>query len=157
MRKLLVPVASAGCLVLFCGVAHAQGFFLKHSTWYQPVPKNAEAMPDSDAFIKAVAAINPYLSMSAPRLDGDGVLDVATAEMHQGADPDEVLAYLNEAKGLTWKKQVIAGTGSHNLRLVDVGGDGDLDIFGANWSATTQVDLWENLTQRSTPKRGKAK
>jgi len=80
-------------------------------------------------------------------MDGDGDLDVVTAEMHQGADPDEVRMYVNQGKGTTWKKQVIAETGSHSLRLVDLGGDGDLDIFGANWSGTSTVDLWENLTR----------
>jgi len=69
MRKPLLPIAYAGCFLLFCGVAHGQGFFKKHSTWYEPIPKNAEVMPDSDAFVKAVMAINPYLSMTAPRLD----------------------------------------------------------------------------------------
>ena len=79
-------------------------------------------------------------------MDGDGDLDVLTAEMHQGADPDEVRVYINKGKGLSWKKQVVATTGSHNMRLVDLGGDGDLDIFGANWSGTKKVELWENLS-----------
>jgi len=69
MRKPLLPIACAGCLLFFSGVAHGQGFFQKHSTWYEPIPKDVEVMPDSDAFTKAVVAINPYLSMTT-RLDG---------------------------------------------------------------------------------------
>lgn len=81
--------------------------------------------------------------------DGDGDFDVVTAEMHQGSDPDEVRVYINkDGMGLTWTKQVIATAGSHNARVVDIGNDGDFDIFGANWSATKKVDLWENMTSR---------
>jgi len=32
--------------------------------------------------------------------------------------------------------------------VIDLDGDGDFDIFGANWSGTTAVDLWENLANR---------
>lgn len=85
-------------------------------------------------------------SLGVGDMDGDGDLDVVTAEMHQGANPDEVRVYINKGKGLSWKKQVVATTGSHNTRLVDLGGDGDLDIFGANWSGSKKVELWENLS-----------
>lgn len=69
MLRPLLAVACAGCFLVLTGVAHAQGFFKKHSTWYEPIPKEVELMPDSDTFIGAVVAANPYLSMSAPRLD----------------------------------------------------------------------------------------
>ena len=85
-------------------------------------------------------------SLGVGDMDNDGDIDVVTAEMHQGADPDEVRLYINKGKGLSWEKQVVATTGSHNMRLVDVDGDGDLDIFGANWSGTSKVELWKNLS-----------
>jgi FG-GAP-like repeat len=78
-------------------------------------------------------------------LDNDGDLDVASAEMHQGADPDEVKVFWNGGAGTSWTKQVLAGSGSHSMRLVDVDGDGDVDLFGANWSGPHQpVELWRN-------------
>lgn len=78
-------------------------------------------------------------------LDGDGDLDVAAAEMHQGADPDEVKVFWNQGSGASWMKEVLAGTGSHSMRLVDVDADGDVDLFGANWSGPHQsVELWRN-------------
>jgi hypothetical protein len=45
-------------------------------------------------------------------------------------------------------------TGSHNLRVADIGNDGDIDIIAANhgnYGGDTPVDLWENLTNRPAP------
>ncbi len=85
-------------------------------------------------------------SLAAGDVDLDGDVDVMTAEMHQGADPDEVRIYLNtDGVGGGWSKMVLYQGGSHGVRLIDAGGDGDLDLFGANWTTTQRVDLWENL------------
>jgi hypothetical protein len=83
--------------------------------------------------------------VAAADMDLSGQLDIVTAEMHQGEDPDEVRQYLNEGGGLEWLRQVIAETGSHSMRAVDVDGDGDVDLYGANWQGN-QVDLWVNGT-----------
>lgn len=82
--------------------------------------------------------------------NNDGRLDIASAEMHQGSDPDEVKLYLNEGLGSSWTKQVIATGGSHSMRIVDFDNDGDFDLFGANWDGTNQVDLWINGTDPTT-------
>jgi hypothetical protein len=76
-------------------------------------------------------------------IDLDGRMDIVFAEMHQGADPDEVGVYLN--RGGKWEKQVIATTGSHDIHAADLDGDGDIDLFGANWSGPfTPVEVWIN-------------
>jgi hypothetical protein len=79
-------------------------------------------------------------------MDDDGDVDVVTAEMQQGKDPDEVRLYLNEGGGKNWIKQVIATTGSHSMRIVDFDNDGDNDLFGANWRGD-KVEIWENPTK----------
>ena len=74
-------------------------------------------------------------SLSLGDLDNNGLVDIAYAEMHQGEDPDEVVILLNHNKGESWKKQVLSQKGSHGLRVDDVNGDNNLDIFGANLSS----------------------
>jgi hypothetical protein len=65
--------------------------------------------------------------------------------MHQGRDPDEVKIYLNNGNGKAWEKLVLGDNGSHSMRLVDIDNDGDIDLFGANWSGDYQaIEIWEN-------------
>jgi hypothetical protein len=81
----------------------------------------------------------------AADIDGDDMIDVVSSEMHQGADPDEVAVFLNQANGSAWTKQVISSRGSHLIQAADIGNDGDIDIIGANWSGPYQpVEMWEN-------------
>ncbi len=75
--------------------------------------------------------------------DGDGAADIATAAMEQGADPDEVTIFLNAAGGESWKKLVLSETASHSMRIADIDGDGDMDLYGANWRGRS-VEWWEN-------------
>ena len=83
--------------------------------------------------------------LAAADINGDGAIDVVSAEMHQGADPDEVAVYINRANGSSWTKQTISSRGSHFIRAADIGNDGDMDIIGANWSGSYQpIEMWEN-------------
>lgn len=78
-------------------------------------------------------------------MDNDGAIDIVSAEMYQGGDPDEVKIYRNLGKGQRWRKQVLGTMGSHSMRLADLDGDGDIELFGANWSGEEQaVHLWMN-------------
>ncbi|MBK8151328.1 MAG: VCBS repeat-containing protein [Acidobacteria bacterium] len=60
--------------------------------------------------------------------DKDGKVDIATATMHQGLAPTEIGVYLNHGAGKGWTKKVLATSGSHNMRIVDIDGDGDPDL-----------------------------
>jgi VCBS repeat protein len=74
-------------------------------------------------------------------LTGDGTLDIATAEMHQSARR-RVLVYLGEGDGQTWRRDVLATTGSHNLCVADLGTAGKA-LVGANWSGDFQpAEMW---------------
>jgi hypothetical protein len=75
-------------------------------------------------------------------LNGDGLPDIATAEMHQ-SPRKRVLVYLNGGDSLTWTRQVVAATGSHKLCVADIGSTGKMDLVGVNWSSEYQpVEMW---------------
>jgi hypothetical protein len=95
-------------------------------------------------------SVSYFHTFKAADVDGDGDLDLVTAEMHQSSDPDEVSVYRNEGGGLAWAQQLVATTGSHNLRIADIDADGDVDIVGVNWLEGAAADgaavtLWRNL------------
>ena len=79
--------------------------------------------------------------------NGDGAMDVAMSQMHQGKDPDEVAIFVSRNAGAAWEKQVLSTKGSHYIRAGDIGSDGDVDLIGANWSGSYQpVEIWENTS-----------
>jgi hypothetical protein len=111
-------------------------------SWFE-APLDPTALWTEHPIEPAVETVHHFVGVAD--LDNDGDLDVASAEMHQGADPDEIKVFWNGGSGAAWSKQVLAGSGSHSMRLVDVDGDGDVDLFGANWSGAHQpVELWRN-------------
>ena len=81
-------------------------------------------------------------------MDGDGRPDLVCAKMHQATEPQEVFIWLNREGEGAWQRHVIASSGSHNIRLADVGNTGRLDVFGANWNDGSptggRVELWLN-------------
>jgi hypothetical protein len=82
-------------------------------------------------------------------INGDGMIDVVSSEMHQGSDPDEVAVFINRNNGSSWEKQIVSSKGSHYIRVGDIGSDGDMDIVGANWSGPYQpIEMWENKSAR---------
>ena len=84
-------------------------------------------------------------------MNNDGAADIVSAAMHQGKAPQEVKIYFNQGKGLSWKKQVVATTGSHSMRIVDLAGDGRKSLFGANHQGQ-KIELWKNEPPK--PPRG---
>jgi FG-GAP-like repeat len=113
-----------------------------HVSWFE-APPDPTGLWTEHPIEDPVESVHHFVGVAD--LDNDGDLDVASAEMHQGADPDEVKVFWNGGAGASWTKQVLAASGSHSMRLVDVDGDGDVDLFGANWSGPHQpVELWRN-------------
>lgn len=87
-------------------------------------------------------------TFKAADMDRDGDIDLVTAEMHQSRDPDEISVYLNTGGGRSWIQQIVATSGSHNLRIGDIDRDGDIDIMGANWNDSAPdsavIRIWRN-------------
>ena len=83
--------------------------------------------------------------------NGDGNLDIFNAEMRFGeGNPDsEVRVFLGDGQGNFSKHVVARGFGVHEGRIVDLDGDGDLDILGKpyTWKAP-RLDIWINETEK---------
>ncbi len=91
-------------------------------------------------------------SLAVADMDLDGRVDVITAEMHQGQDPDALSVYLNRGPELHWEKMVIDQEGSHGLKTADLDADGDMDLFGANHKGEHQTPrIWFNESCPSAP------
>ncbi len=88
-----------------------------------------------------VEAVHHYAGVAD--FDNDGDMDVSSAEMTQGEDPDEVKVYYNSNNGQNWLKQIVSTVGSHTMKILDIDLDGDMDLFGANWNGN-KVQLWIN-------------
>lgn len=82
----------------------------------------------------------------------DGRPDIVFAEMHQ-SPTRRVGIYYNQGDGLSWKLEVLATTGSHNIAIGDVGNAGGIDILGANWN-TESPDSGALVLWRYAPRRG---
>jgi hypothetical protein len=116
--------------------------------WFDPPPDAASGLWTEHL----LAETDHAHGLAMGDIDGDGRLEIAVAKMHQASAPQEVAIYHFLAQpGMPipgpWEKTVLAATGSHCIRLVDLRGTGKLSVFGCNWNnkASTggAVELWE--------------
>jgi FG-GAP-like repeat/FG-GAP repeat len=111
------------------------------------------ADPTQEAWVEHVldAHLDHAHGLGIGDLNNDGHQDIVVAKMHQASPPQEVCVYYNDGGGTSWTKQVVATTGSHNIVLVDVGRNGHVDIFGANWNNVAStggaIEVWLNEGQ----------
>ena len=78
-------------------------------------------------------------------INGDGYLDVVIAEQEQSVNQRIAIFYNINGTGTEWQQQVLANTGSQNIRVGDLDDNGLLDIFGANhgdFGAPHPVEAW---------------
>jgi len=85
--------------------------------------------------------------------DGDGDLDIVLAEMGQGGwnaprnIRAKVLWYENvDGEGKTWRRHLVnMGVGSHEAKVGDVDGDGELEIAGKSWKEPAEVHVFKRM------------
>jgi len=118
-------------------------------SWFE-APEDRTATWTEHVVMDDVQAVWHFVG--AADFNGDGRIDIASAEMNQGDDPDLVCVFLNLPNESAWRRIDIAATGSHSMRLADLNGDGRIDLFGANWNAALDprgapVEIWINQGQ----------
>jgi len=113
-------------------------------SWFES-PRDAQSNWPEHVLADHVETTHHFVGLAD--FDRDGKTDVATAAMHQSKEPAAITLYLNNGAGTQWVKRLVAPIGSHNMRILDIDGDGDPDLFGANWSGPDQkILLWVNQT-----------
>jgi hypothetical protein len=86
-------------------------------------------------------------SLQVADFDGNGTLDVLTAEMHTSSKK-RVLVYFNTGTGFA--PAVLSRRGSHNMRIGDIDGAGGYDLVGKNYAGSGRVvEMWENLSAQA--------
>ena len=81
--------------------------------------------------------------MDAADLNGDGIPEIVTGE-HRGGLAVSVWENVSGASSWT-RHDVSQGVESHlGTQLVDLDGDGDLDLVSIAWDDFQTVQLWRN-------------
>jgi hypothetical protein len=112
-------------------------------TWFEAPedPVNGAWIPHDVAVLELVH------SLHLVDMDGNGALDIVTAERAE-SEQKRVAVYYNSASGNVWTEQILGIDGSHNLAVGDLEPDGDMDILGANWNPGATdggaIVLWVN-------------
>lgn len=113
-------------------------------SWFE-APADARAAWPERVVTSSEAVVH---GLALADFDRNGRTDIASAEMHQGSDPDAVRVWLQGSAG-TFAAQSLSGQGSHNIAAADLDGDGRVDLFGANHSSAQAADgarakIWRN-------------
>jgi len=114
--------------------------FYRISWFEQPVNLVTENWPEHSLVDSIECVIH---GVDVGDFNQDNLVDLTYSEMHQGADPDEVVVLINNLHGDDWNKILLSEKGSHSIQVEDFSGDGVPDIMGANWSGADQsINLW---------------
>lgn len=76
-------------------------------------------------------------------MTGDGQLDLVVGEMGLGDnDRPRLFLYRNDGSGGFVREELDVGTPTHEAKVTDLTGDGQLDIVGKSYAPTRHVDAW---------------
>jgi FG-GAP-like repeat len=117
--------------------------------WWSPGP----AGPTGSWTVRTiVASVERAHTLQSADIDRDGDADIVVAQMHTSSATEVFWMENTDGSATSWTKRLVATGGLHNGVVADVGGDGDWDLFGSNWTGNPPVRLFENLS--SAPSTG---
>jgi len=95
---------------------------------------------------RLVADLNHGHTLQVGDINGDGHLDIYVAEMHTpGPGPlCRQLVLYGDGRGGFLRRLVSTGIGTHEGKLGDFDGDGDLDILQKDFQNERRIDIWFN-------------
>ncbi|MHC4434354.1 MAG: FG-GAP repeat domain-containing protein, partial [Planctomycetota bacterium] len=87
-------------------------------------------------------------SLQLADFDGDDDLDLITAEMHNRGKARVAVCENADGMGTSWDIHIISTVGTHNAKVADLDGDGDIDIVGKNFKDDQRPRIWINEISR---------
>jgi hypothetical protein len=110
--------------------------------WYEQ-----EASPTATWPEHVIATVTGPMSLDVADMDKDGDMDVVVGE-HNTVDPNSARLYIfenNNGQGTDWVEYTVYTGDEHHdgAQVVDIEGDGDLDIISIGWTHS-RVVLYEN-------------
>jgi len=113
--------------------------------WYRNPVRDPRRVWDKRAVIEGWKGLH---SCQLADFDNDGDLDIFTAQMHGRQDQRVAILENRDIETNEWEVHVISHTGSHNARVGDLDGDGDIDIAGKNYEDDYRPRVWINPNDR---------
>lgn len=110
-------------------------------SWWQAPGGNVKQDNWTEHVIKANA--DRAHTLQTGDMDGDGDIDVIVGHMHTSSG-NLYIYYNDNSQGTSWSQVQVGNGGIHNGRVADMDVDGDLDIYGANWTGNGNHSWWEN-------------
>jgi hypothetical protein len=108
--------------------------------WYASV--NPKAGKDGWERHK-VGVIDYCHTLRADDMDLDGDIDIVAGTLIRTSTP-EICIFLNQGKGQSWDKKVVATESAYKAKTGDIDNDGDIDIVTAKSWDKAPVQLWRN-------------
>lgn len=97
-------------------------------------------------------AVERAHTLQAADMNLDGRVDVIVGQMHTSAARELAVYYNVAGNGLTWQRQVVDTVGTHLAVVADLEADGDMDIYGANWTGNPPAYAWLNRLRCPGPR-----